>query len=136
MKSLHGDDITVQSSVVLLHAEAAPPAAGLGGSGGEQRISATHRRQRVVASTADLLHQDVAQPIQRRQPHVSHQARGEDGGDSVRVVQLGKVQGVQAEGRGHQGGHADRGGEGVWRQRGQEGRIQRGGGGGGAWRGV
>lgn len=84
-----------KSAEVLVHAEAAPPAAGLGGPTGQQGVG--HR------ASLGLLHQDVSQAVEPRQPHVGHQVGGEDGGGSLGLIQLHEAQGVQAQGRSHQG---------------------------------
>lgn len=86
----------MMSSEVLIHTEAAPPAAGLGGSAGQQGVG--HH------GSSPLLHQDVPQAVELRQPHVGHEVRGEDGGGSARLVQLHEAQGVQTQGGGDQGG--------------------------------
>lgn len=114
------------SSEVLVHAEAAPPAAGLGGAAGQQGVGAR--------APPCLLHQDVVEAVEPRQPHVGHQVRGEDGGRRLRLVQLHEAQGVQTGGGGHQGrgGGWGGGGEGLRQRWGEHGLgVQRGGGGGG-----
>lgn len=83
------------SSEVLVHAEAAPPAAALRGPTGQQGVG--------PRASPGLLHQDVPQAVEPRQAHVGHQVAREDGGAPLRLVQLHEAQGVQAQGRSHQG---------------------------------
>lgn len=76
------DQPVATSSKVLLHAEAAPSAAGLRGSTGQQRVGHGH-------PASVLLHQESPQ---LRQPHAGHQVRGEDGGRLVGLVQVHEAQ--------------------------------------------
>lgn len=85
----------MMSSEVLIHAEAAPPAAGLRGLTGQQGI-------RHGASSV-LLHQDVPEAPETRHLHVRHQVRGEDPRGSLRLIQLHETQAVQTERGGREG---------------------------------
>jgi len=105
-------------SEVVVHAEAAPPAAGLWGSAGQQGVGAPR----------PLLHQDVPQaPELLPQLRLTHEVRGEDGRRSSRLLQVHEAQGVQSQAGGPQGA----GGEGVRQSGTQQGLEVQGGGGGG-----
>lgn len=93
------------SSKILIHAEAAPPAAGLRGSAGQQRVG--HH-----SCPAPVLHQEAPQAVQVSQPHVRHQVWGENGGGSLRLIQVRKSQSIQTQRGSHQGGGGGGGGRG------------------------
>lgn len=75
------------SSKILIHAEAAPSAAGLRSSAGQQRVG--HH-----SCPAPVLHQEAPQAVQVSQPHVRHQVWGENGGGSLRLIQVRKSQSI------------------------------------------
>lgn len=75
------------SSKILIHAEAAPSAAGLRSSAGQQRVG--HH-----SCPAPVLHQEAPQAVQVSQPHVRHQVWGENSGGSLRLIQVRKSQSI------------------------------------------
>lgn len=113
------------SSKILIHAEAAPSAAGLWSSAGQQRVG--HH-----SCPAPVLHQEAPQAVQVSQPHVRHQVWGENSGGSLRLIQVRKSQSIQTQRGSHQWGGGGGGGRGKgvkqWRREQGLG-VQRGGGG-------